>query len=90
MLAEKQSQEVTMGAPAERDSMVLSSALGDAVAGIWSSMPHDVQRRLFEEVVSRRGEAIKESLATYLHEKHQRTHDGLKARAILEPDSLGG
>jgi hypothetical protein len=46
MLAEKQSQEVTMGAPAERDSMVLSSALGDAVAGIWSSMPHDVQRRL--------------------------------------------
>jgi hypothetical protein len=79
-----------MGVPAERDSKYLCGALGDAVVRIWSSMPHDVQRRLFEEVVSRRGEAIKESLATYLHERHQRTRDGLKAMAILEPDSLGG
>jgi hypothetical protein len=80
----------TMGVPAERNSQYLSGALGEAVVRIWSSMPHHVQRRLFEEVVSREGEAIKGSLATYLHERHQRTHDGLKARAILEPDSLGG
>jgi len=31
------------------------------------SMPHDVQQRLFEEVVARRGEAIKVSPATFLH-----------------------
>ena len=79
-----------MGVTAEQNSQYLSGALGEAVARIWSSMPHQVQRRLFEEVVSREGKAIKESLATYLHERHQRTHDGLKARAILEPDSLGG
>jgi hypothetical protein len=79
-----------MGVPAERESKFLCDALGDAVERIWNSMPHDVQRRLFEEVVSRRGEGIKELLATYLHERHQRTRDGLKARAILEPDSLGG
>jgi hypothetical protein len=30
--------------------------------------PHDVQLPLFEEVVSRRGEVIKESLAAYLVE----------------------
>lgn len=79
-----------MGAPAEQSSECLTRVLGDAVVRIWSSMPHDIQRRLFEEVVARRGEAIKVSLATYLHERHQRTHDGLKARAIVEPDSLGG
>jgi hypothetical protein len=79
-----------MEAAADWNSKYLSTALGDAVVRLWSSMPHDLQRRLFEEVVSRGGEGIKESLATYLHERHPRTHDGLKARAILEPDSLGG
>jgi hypothetical protein len=29
-------------------------------------------------------------LAVYLHEKHPRTCAALKARAMLEPDSLGG
>jgi hypothetical protein len=79
-----------MGVPAEQSSEPLRGVLGDAVVRIWSSMPHDVQRRLFEEVVARQGEAIKVSLATYLHERHQRTYDGLKARAIVEPDSPGG
>jgi hypothetical protein len=79
-----------MGVPAEQNSECLSRVLGDAVVRIWSSMPHDIQRRLFEEVVARQGEAIKVSLATHLHERHQRTLDGLKALAIVEPDSPGG
>ena len=29
-------------------------------------------------------------LAIYLHEKHPRTCAAVKARAMLEPDSLGG
>jgi hypothetical protein len=78
-----------MDVAAEQNSL-LSDALGKAVVGIWSSIPHDVQRRLFEAVVSRQGTAIKGSLAIYLHKRHRRTWDALKARAIHEPDSLGG
>ncbi len=68
----------------------LSRALGEAVVGIWSNLPQDVQHALFEEVAASQGEAVRHQLAIFLHDKHSRTTDSMKARAILEPDSLGG
>ena len=53
-------------------------------------MPHDVQHQLFEEVITAHGEAIRPQLAVFLHDKHPRTSASIKARAMLEPDSLGG
>jgi hypothetical protein len=79
-----------MDVPAKQTSDQLSTALGDAVATLWSSIPHDIQHRLFEEVVMRRGEHVRLSLAVYLHDRHPRTCAAIRARAILEPDSLGG
>jgi hypothetical protein len=66
----------------------LSRALGDAVVRIWSHLPHDVQHRLFEE--ASQGKGIRPQLALFLHEKHSRTSASIRARAMLEPDSLGG
>ena len=68
----------------------LSHTLGEAVGRIWSSMPQDVQHRLFEAAVMHHGEGVRSQLAVYLHNKHARTCAALRARAILEPDSLGG
>lgn len=68
----------------------LARALGDAVVRIWGRLPADLQSRLFEEAVSSQDEKIRPRLAVYLHEKHPRTCAALKARAMLEPDSLGG
>jgi hypothetical protein len=68
----------------------LSRALGQAVVRIWSRLPHDVQHQLFEEVVTSHGEAIETQLAIFLHDKHPSTFDAVKAREMLEPDSLGG
>ncbi len=68
----------------------LARALGDAVVRIWGRLPADLQNRLFEEAVISQDERIRPRLAVYLHEKHPRTCAAVKARAILEPDSLGG
>jgi hypothetical protein len=68
----------------------LSRALGEAVVRIWSQLPHDVQCHLFKETVTSRGEGTRPQLAIFLHEKHQRTSASIKARAMVEPDSLGG
>jgi len=69
----------------------LTSALGEAVVRIWSSLPQEVQHRLFEEAITSRGETIRPRLAVFLHDKHERTSDPLgKAREMIEPDSLGG
>jgi len=67
----------------------LSRALGDAVVRIWGRLPPHLQNRLFEEAVTSQDE-MRPRLAVYLHEKHPRTCAAVKARAILEPDSLGG
>jgi hypothetical protein len=48
------------------------------------------QQRLFEEAVMFQGEAFRQPLAIYLHDRHERTTDALKAEAVPEPDSLGG
>ena len=68
----------------------LSRALGEAVVRIWGHLPHDVQHQVFEEVVAVRGEPMRSQLAIFLHDKHPRTSASMIARAMVEPDSLGG
>jgi hypothetical protein len=68
----------------------LSRALGQAVARGWSSLPQEIQHNLFEAAVASEGETIRQQLAVYLHGKHERTVDAAQARAMPEPDSLGG
>jgi hypothetical protein len=75
---------------AHETSEQLSRALGDAVVRIWGRLPPDLQNRPFEEAVTSQDEKLRPRLAVYLHEKHPRTCAALKARAMLEPDSLGG
>jgi hypothetical protein len=74
----------------DEDSAPLLLALGKAVVATWSNLPQDVQHELFEHAVSAQDDATRERLAVFLHAIHFRTTDGLKARALLEPDSLGG
>ena len=50
----------------------ISRALGDAVVRMWAGLPHDLQSRLFDEVVSE-NEDMKPDLALLLHEQHPRT-----------------
>jgi hypothetical protein len=68
----------------------LSRALGEAVVRVWGYLPHDIQRELFEEAISFRGEGMRPDLAVYLHGKHPRTSASIIQRAMVEPDSLGG
>jgi hypothetical protein len=69
----------------------LTRALGEAVIRIWSSLPQDVQDRLFTEAVASQGESIRSQLAVFLHDEHERTSDPLgDPREMKEPDSLGG
>ena len=68
----------------------VTGALGRAVVKIWSRLPHDIQQHLFEETVRSEGESARQQVAVFLHHKHPRTSDSIKARAMPEPDSLGG
>jgi hypothetical protein len=68
----------------------LSQVLGQALVHCWSRLPRDVQHDLFEAAVTSEGEAIRQQLAVYLHGTHARTIVSLQARAMSEPDSLGG
>jgi hypothetical protein len=65
-------------------------ALGRAANKLWSGLPQEAQQKLFEEAVAVGGEALREPLALFLHERHPRTTDALKQDAVQEPDSLGG
>ena len=65
-------------------------ALGEAVVRIWGHLPNALQSRLFEEAVTSHDGELRPRLAVFLHDKHPRTAAARKARAILEPDSLGG
>jgi hypothetical protein len=69
---------------------MLSRSLGQAVAQCWSHLPQEAQHDLFEAAVAAEGEALRQQLAIFLHGHHARTLDALHARAIQEPDSLGG
>ncbi|CAN5918892.1 hypothetical protein BH11PSE3_BH11PSE3_40370 [soil metagenome] len=67
------------------------TALGTAVSAIWGQLPAQVQHDLFEAAVRAAGEATREELAVFLHQRHPRTVDGWKKlRDVPEPDSLGG
>jgi hypothetical protein len=68
----------------------LSRALGEAVVRMWGHLPNTLQSRLFQEALTTRDVELRPKLAVFLHEKHPRTAAARKARAILEPDSLGG
>jgi hypothetical protein len=68
----------------------LSRALGEAVVKMWGHLPNDLQNRLFHEAVLSQDAALRPQLAIYLHDKHPRTTAAKRARALLEPDSLGG
>jgi hypothetical protein len=68
----------------------LDQALGKAVARCWNGLPSEIQHDLFEAAVLAEGEAIRQPLALYLHAKHPRTIETVQARAMSEPDSLGG
>ena len=75
---------------ADKDTATLFMALGKAVSAVWSNLPQDVQHQLFEKAVSAQDDATRQRLAVFLHERHFRTTDRIKARAMPEPDSLGG
>ena len=69
----------------------LTKALGRAVAAVWGDLPTSVQHELYESAVRMSGSGTREQLAVFLHHRHPRTFgDGKSARAVLEPDSLGG
>jgi hypothetical protein len=53
----------------------LTRALGEAVIGLWSNLPQDVQDRLFKEAVASQGESIKSQLFGFLQDKQERTSD---------------
>jgi len=53
-------------------------ARGTAVVHVWAELPQDVQEKLFEHAViaghqSERDESLREELAKYLHDHHERT-----------------
>lgn len=53
-------------------------ALGAAAADMWSHLPHKLQQILFERAVllghqSERDESLREQLAKFLHDHHERT-----------------
>jgi len=75
--------------PAEIQDQIFC-ALGQAVAKLWSQLPQEIQHSLFETAVVSQGEPVRQQLAVFLHHKHQRTADAVKAQALSEPDSLGG
>ena len=79
-----------MDAIAHATSEELSRALGEAVVRIWGHLPNHLQNRLFREALNSHGGQMRPQLALFLHDKHPRTSAARKARAILEPDSLGG
>ncbi len=68
----------------------IGRALGEAMAQCWSRLPQELQHDVFEAAVSQGGEALRQSLAIFLHGKHHRTVNSLHARSLPEPDSLGG
>jgi hypothetical protein len=76
--------------PVDTNCEQLFLAMGRAVSKLWSGLPQETQQQLFEEAVTVGGEALREPLALYLHERHPRTTDALKQNAIVEPDSPGG
>jgi hypothetical protein len=68
----------------------LDRALGQAVARCWSKLGPEIQQTLFEAAVQAEGERMRQALAMHLHDNHERTVQSVQAKAMPEPDSLGG
>ena len=68
----------------------IDRALGQAVARCWSKLTPEIQHTLFEAAVLAEGETVRQALAIHLHEKHERTAQSVQAKAMPEPDILGG
>ena len=54
------------------------SVLGEAAIALWSELPQEIQQQLFERAVrlghkSERDESLREQLAQFLHNHHERT-----------------
>ena len=69
---------------------LFSRALGDAVVRLRSQQSQDIQHRLFEETLNAGPAEMRAQLAQLLHGKHVHTSAGVAARAIVDPNSLGG
>jgi len=54
------------------DTTRYAQALGHAALRAWAELPQHVQERLFEDAVGN-DEALRSSLAVYLHDHHPRT-----------------
>jgi hypothetical protein len=59
--------------------------LGEAALDLWSELPREMQERLFERAVlcghkTERDESLREQLAQFLHDRHDRTHERGAAR----------
>lgn len=73
-----------MATPSEQLAADQSNAryflvLGAAAADLWGQLPHELQHALFERAValghqSERDESLREQLAKFLHDHHERTH----------------
>ena len=78
----------------ESDAIVaekMDRALGQAVVRCWSRLAPEIQRKIvFEAAVQAEGESMRQVLAMHLHVKHERTIQSVQAKAMPEPDSLGG
>jgi hypothetical protein len=83
-------QDALMDAIPDDKRQQYSRVLGDAVVKIWGDLPQEIQQQLFEAAVHLQGEDIRSRLAEFLHDHHPRTEATVKARAMVEPDSLGG
>jgi hypothetical protein len=83
-------EELAMGATGHEAAERFCCVLGEAVIKVWGGLPHDLQTRLFEEAVTSRELGMRPQLAIFLHDRHPRTSAARRARAIPEPDSLGG
>jgi len=62
------------------DATPFAQVLGRAALRIWADMPRDVQEHLFEDAVAG-DEALRQSLAVYLHDHHPRTAHPAKPTA---------
>jgi hypothetical protein len=77
VVSKKQMTTSQMSMSTDRDRQWVSRVLGEAVIDVWAGLPQDVQQKLFEQaVLTRQGdneENLRERLAKFLHDHHQRT-----------------
>jgi hypothetical protein len=63
------------------DEARFETIIGAAALRIWADLPRDVQELLFEDA-TKAEEALRQSLAVYLHDHHPRTAHPAKPAAV--------